>query len=235
MKRRTFKRDAAVVELMNGYLVNTCDSAGGIGELETDVLKVDIQTVALATLKVALLENMTLGTNILSVNATFMNSPKYVQPAIDALNDFLKKWKIPIVLSTEKNFSTVQTGVGIGVVGFSKGLRVGGAKPGYGVYVIGIPEVGKEVIKDEKEAASFEDILELMESKSVGEIIPVGSSGIMKEAKLLAQNSNLNFVSKPDMDEEWMHKSAGPVTCAVFWAKDVVEKNKKIRKIGWLK
>ena len=232
MRIRNFKRDAAILEFMNGYLVNTCDSAGGIGELEMDILKANAQTVALSTLKVAFIENLTLGSKILSVSATFMNSPKYVQSAISSLSNFLKKWKIPLVISTEKNFSTIQTGMGIGVVGFAKKLKIGGAKPNYGVYVIGTPKVGKEVIENVEEVAKIGDITDLMKLKAVGEIIPVGSKGIIAEAKSLAENSGLKFVS--EKDEEWMHKSAGPATCAVFWSKEFPLFKKKIRRIGWL-
>jgi hypothetical protein len=232
MRIRTFKRDAAILEFMNGYLVNTCDSAGGIGELEMDILNVDIQTVALSTLKVAFLENLTLGSKILSVSATFMNSPKYAQSAIESLSNFLKKWKIPLVVSTEKNFSTIQTRIGAGVVGFAKKLRIGGAKPNYGVYVIVAPKVGKEVIENAEEVVRIGDVTDLMKLKTVGEIIPVGSKGIIAEAENLAENSGLRFVS--EKDEEWMHKSAGPATCAVFWSKELPLSKKKIRRIGWL-
>ncbi len=234
MRIKNFKRDAAILEFMNGYLVNTCDSAGGIGKLEMDILKVNVQTVALSTLKVAFVENLTLGSKILSVSATFMNSPTYVQPAISALSNFLKKWKIPLVISTEKNFSTIQTGMGIGVVGFAEKLRIGGARPKYGVYVIGAPKVGEEVIENAEEVVKIEDITNLMNLEGIGEIIPVGSKGVIAEAEILAENSGLNFV--PEKDEEWMHKSAGPATCAVFWSKEFpIFKGKKIRRIGWLK
>ncbi len=232
MRIGNFKRDAVILEFMNAYLVNTCDSAGGIGELEMDLLKVDVRVVMMATLKVALLENLSIGSDVLSVNIAFSNSPGYAKTAIDAAYEFLNKKGIPIVVSTEKNFSTIQTGIGVGVVGFAKKLRIGGAKPNYGVYVIGTPKVGKEVIESVEETVKIGDVTDLMKLKTVGEIIPVGSKGIIAEAERLAKNSGLKFV--PEKDEEWMHKSGGPATCAVFWSKEFPLSKKKIRRIGWL-
>lgn len=228
-------RDAAVVNFKDGYLVHTCDSAGGIGELEHDSLNVPIETVVLFTFRTALMENISLGAIPLSANVSFSNSSQYVQRAIDALkkfaNAYLKEMKF--VFSMEKNFKTSQTGIGVGIVGFTKKLKVSGAKTGDAVYVIGMPKVGKEVLKDEKEIVSVKEMFELVDCEYVGEIIPVGSKGILEEAKLLAQNSNLSLVI--ERNEDWLFKSAGPATCAVFWARKTPNLRKNIQRIGYLR
>ena len=227
------RRDAAIVKFMNGYIVNTCDSAGGIGTLKNDLLKIDVCTVAMKTLKVALLENISIGTKILSVNMGFANSPQYVKRAVEVVREFLSERKISLTISTEKNFSTDQTGIGVGVVGFAEKLRIGGANPGDGVYVMGIPRVGKEVIENSQDVVEIEDIIELMKLNYVGEIIPVGSQGIAFEANNLAKNSSLKFVAEENGN--WMYKSAGPATCVVFSSKEIPVSKKIIRRVGWLK
>ncbi len=229
---KNFRRDAVLTEFNDGYIVHTCDSSGGVGKLTSDIVRVDIRIVAMAALKVAFLENMTLGSKILSVSATFTNSQEYVNLGIEKIKEFLDTRKIPMVISTEKNFQTIQTGVGIGVVGFLKRLRLGGAKSGDGVYVIGIPKVGKEVVEDDGKIAEIRDIERIMKKEEIGEIIPAGSGGIIAEAEILAKNSELNFICEES--GEWIKKSAGPATCSVFWARRFRADSKKIKRIGWL-
>lgn len=230
---KKFGRDAAITEFDGGYAVHTCDSSGGIGTLPYDAVRADIRIVAAAALKVAFLENLTLGSEILSVSAAFSNSPEYVSAGIDAVKEFLDARNIPLVVSTEKNFETVQTGVGISVVGFAKKLRIGGAKRGDCVYAIGSPKVGAEVVGAEGEIAGIEEIERLMAQPGVGEVIPAGSGGILAEAKVLAANSGLVFVREES--GEWIEKSAGPATCAVFWARGFETDSNKVKRIGWLK
>ncbi len=232
MKPKKIHRDAAIVKWMDGYLVNTCDSAGGIGTLENDVLKVDITIVTMATLKVALFENISLGAKILSVNMSFANDPLYVKRAVEMAKNFLKVLDIPLVISTEKNFSTTQTGIGVGVIGYAKRLKIGIAEAGDGVYTIGMPMFGNEVIENQENILELEDLIELVNSNYVGEIIPVGSKGIAYEAKNLAKNNSLKLVLKEK--GSWLYKSAGPATCAVFSAKRIPKSRKPIRRIGWL-
>ncbi|MCD6419559.1 MAG: alpha-ribazole kinase [Synergistetes bacterium] len=225
-------RDAAILKFGDGYIVHTCDSAGGIGGLQLDVLSVDIELVSLETLKVAIMENISLGADPLSVSLTFCNSPEYVRDAVDRVREFLYRFKdVKLVVSTEKNFRTLQTGVGVSVVGFTRSLRVGGAVPGCGVYVLGMPLVGKEYIQRIQDAMDFDELMELLKTDGVGEVIPVGSRGILQEVELLAKNSGLNFV--PEVEGEWLSKSAGPATCAVFYSR-FHPGFPKVRRIGRL-
>ncbi|GEM_PF-430746 len=231
----SLQRDAAVVNFKDGYLIHTCDSAGGIGELEHDSLNVPIETVALFTFRTALMENISLGAMPLSASVSFSNSPRYVQSAINALKSFadFNVRGVQFVFSMEKNFKTSQTGIGVGIVGFTKKLKISGAKSGDAVYIIGMPKVGKEVLESEEEIVSVKEMFELIDCRDVGEIIPVGSKGILEEAKLLAKNSNLSLVI--EKNEDWLFKSAGPATCAVFWAKKAPNFKKNIQRIGYLR
>ncbi len=224
-----FERDAAISKLTNGFIVHTCDSLGAVGLLKNDVLKVDVVQSVLYSLRVALMENISIGGKILSVSLAFANSPDYAERGMKAAFEFLKKWKVSVVISTEKNFPTSQTGIGVSVVGFTKKLRIGGATSNVGVYTLGTPAVGKEVMNSS--VLTIDEFKRLLKFKSVGEVIPVGSKGIMAEARILAKNSGLTF--HPLLDESWMTKSAGPATCIVFWATRPPRLS-NVKKVGWL-
>lgn len=209
-------RDANLIKFKDGFLVHACDSAGGIGDLKDDILKVPIELIAKYTLRTALMEVISIGSKPLSVSAEFANDPEYARGAIDEIRKTIEQFSIPLVISTEKNFKTSQTGLGISVVGFVRNPIIGNAFKGSDVFVAGYPLVGDEVLKYSDKILSFDDFLNLRNHDEVGEMIPVGSSGIFEEAKLLARNSDLDL--KIDKDEAWLHKSAGPSTCVVFWS-----------------
>jgi hypothetical protein len=224
-------RDANLMKFKDGFLVHACDSAGGIGELKDDILKVPIEIIARYTLRTALMEVISIGSKPLSVSAEFANNPEYVQGAICEIRKMIERFSLPLVISTEKNFKTSQTGLGISVVGFTRNPIIGNAPKGADVFVAGYPLVGNEVLKYEDKILSFDDFLNLRNHDDVGEIIPVGSSGIFEEAKLLARNSGLDLKIK---DASWLHKSAGPSTCVVFWSYGKLEIGIPIKKIGSL-
>ncbi|RLG60087.1 hypothetical protein DRN86_03265 [Candidatus Geothermarchaeota archaeon] len=119
----------------------------------------------------------------------------------------------------EKNVTTVQTSVGITVLGLVKKqeFKVGSAKSGDLLVAIGKPLVGDEVVRaikdkaDRKLIADLGDITNLLKSKSVHEVIPVGSRGIAAEAIVIAKDSKLSaeFFKREKID---LKKSAGPST-----------------------
>ncbi len=225
-------RDANMISFKDGFLVHACDSAGGIGGLKNDLLNVSVKVTARYTLRTALMEIISIGAVPLSVSVEFANDPEYVQEAIDKIKKILKRFSLPVVISTEKNFKTSQTGLGISVVGFVQKPIIGNAPKGSEIFVAGDPFVGDEVLKNEDEILSLDDFLKLRNNEDVGEMIPVGSAGIFEEAKLLAKNSDLDL--KIDKDEIWLHKSAGPSTCVVFWAYKKPKVDIAIKKIGSL-
>ncbi len=226
-------RDANILDFADGFLIHACDSASAIGELPLDELKVPFSLVAKYTLRTALMEVISLGAKPLSASAGFSNDPEYSQSAIEFLMSFLEKMNVPLVISTEKNFETSQSGLSVSVVGFAKDIKVGNAPEGVSVYVAGSPKVGDEVVEEKEKILSFDDFLKLRAQKDIGEMIPVGSSGIFEEAKLLAQNSGLEI--ELEMDNTSIHKSAGPSTCVVFWAMKKPSLNIPIQKIGTLR
>ncbi|BBJ27990.1 hypothetical protein [Athalassotoga saccharophila] len=216
------RRDANLIRFKDGFLIHACDSAGGIGSLENDLLNVPVEMTVKYTLRTALMEVISLGGEALSTSFEFANAPEYAQMALNGVKDILEKFSLPYVVSTEKNFKTSQSGIGVSVVGFTKNPIIGRALAGTAVFVAGVPLVGEELLKNEDKVLTFEEFLKIRSSPYVGEIVPVGSNGVYEEAKLLASNSGLNL--KLEVDEEWLYKSGGPSTSIVFWANKIIDK-----------
>jgi len=121
--------------------------------------------------------------------------------------------------STEKNFPVKQTGVGVAVLSFAspQSLRIKKCKRGDAVMAIGMPLLGKEVLAAErqKEISTTRDVRRLLKIPFVHEIIPVGSQGILKEARALAGDSRLRFRLGSEFDFD-VAKSAGPATVTLI-------------------
>jgi hypothetical protein len=123
--------------------------------------------------------------------------------------------RIVMTYSTEKNILVRQTGLGVTVLGIveSKSLKVGRCKSGDAVVAVGLPHVGTEVLPAERDRliVNTRDVGTLLDSRLVKEVIPVGSQGILHEARTIAEDSSLKFTlrSHPDVD---VRKSAGPAT-----------------------
>ena len=117
--------------------------------------------------------------------------------------------------NTEDNFETLQTGVGLTVVGFAneEELRIGKTCPGDLIVAIGKPKVGDEVIAAEVrgEIADLKNVTQLSQRKYVHDIWPVGGFGIASEAKMIAYGvgRQLKIYEAKGLD---LNKSAGPAT-----------------------
>jgi hypothetical protein len=117
--------------------------------------------------------------------------------------------------NTEDNFETVQTGVGLTVVGFAneEELRLGKTCPGDLIVAIGKPKVGDEVLLAEAkgEIADLKNVTTLSQKKYVHDIAPVGTLGIADEARMIAYGVGRQFKLAEVKGLE-MNKSAGPAT-----------------------
>jgi hypothetical protein len=216
-------RDVEINILDNDFcLVAACDSCGAIGDKELDQVRVPAFMVGQLTCRAVLLE-------VISTNAI----PKIMTVAIsseldptgnnilDGVHAELKASDLihlPLAISTEKNFKTSQTGLGISVTGVCKikDLKIAKSQPGDRVYCLGLPKVGKEILDtDDSLVINAGKITMLLKQKDVHDILPVGSQGIRLEVDNLALNTGSIFKSHdkplPDLD-----KSAGPSTCIIF-------------------
>jgi thiamine monophosphate kinase len=229
-KRIESARDVALIRMdSRNVLVVSCDSAGAIGPNSVDALRVDAATVGKFTTRVALMEAVAVGARPVCVSVTLCVEPiprgheiiRGVRRELQAA----KLGDVRIVQSSEKNFSVRQTGVGVTVGGIAQNqdLRVGKCRRGDLVIAIGRPCVGYEVLRGEraKSIAGMRDVNALLELRFVHEIIPVGSKGILKEARIIAADSGLRFLPKKEATID-MSKSAGPATvvlCAIVPAR----------------
>lgn len=85
------------------------------------------------------------------------------------------------------------------------------------MFTIGLPLVGEEVLTGQRRhiVADTRDVCKLIELGFIHEIIPVGSRGILHEAKVMAEDSKLRF--KPDRNARTdLTNSAGPATVILF-------------------
>ncbi|WP_148865895.1 AIR synthase related protein [Thermosediminibacter litoriperuensis] len=216
-------RDVALVELQPGiYLAVACDSAGGIGEKERDVVKVPPYITGRFTCRVTLMELLAIGADPLVLTATICSEPSPTgEGLLKGVMDELcaSGFNIPITISTEKNIPTCQTGLGVTAVGLVKegGLRMGRTEPGDGVYCLGVPKVGNEVSLHDPDIADTGAVRRLLSLPEVHDIIPVGSRGIKGEVEHLARVSELSVRWElcPPVNTK---KPAGPSTCVVFTA-----------------
>ncbi len=217
-------RDILLFEFAHDeVLVVACDSAGGIGPSPLDKIKVDGFTLGKFTARTALLE-------VLAVNAMPFCIVDALSVALDPSGAAILSGiraeaekagldpNLAVTGSTEKNIIVEQTGLGVTVIGICrKGqLKIGTALPGDVVVAVGIPSVGNEVLPAEKvgNIVGSTDILKLRELPYVHEVIPVGSTGIAHELKILAESSKLNYTVAKQQKVN-VRKSAGPATVAL--------------------
>jgi hypothetical protein len=217
-------RDVRLLRLdRRRILVVACDSAGGIGPKLFDKVKVDGRTVGRFTARVALMEALSAGAEPICLANTLSVEPEPTGNRI--LNGIRSEMRyagldtrIVMTESTEKNIPVNQTGVGVTVVGMAtlRSLRIGRCRSGDAIVAIGLPHVGGEVIAAEKERriADTADVRRLLNLPFVDEIIPVGSQGMLHEAKAIARDSNLRFALSRGIVVDVL-KSAGPATVAL--------------------
>ena len=211
------------VALINSeqYLVAACDSCGAIGMKELDEIKIPWSITGRFTARVVLLEVLSTGAVLKMMTVSISNEP---YPTGDEILKGVKEelasamLTLPMAISTEKNMTTQQTGLGISAIGVAEKhqLRIGTSLPGDDIFCLGLPKVGPEVNNpDDLEIVQIKHIGVLLANGGIHDIIPVGSKGIREEAQQLANsvNSRLNVEPTCVLD---LDKSAGPSTCLIF-------------------
>ena len=216
-------RDLSLTTLPQGTLVTACDSCGAVGEKPGDVLRVPARFTGRFTARVALMEVLAFGAEVVTaIDAVACEMEPTGREIIRGIRDELESAGVdPAVLtgSTEENFPTSMTALGMTVVGWKE--RQEGrplwepSRPGDRVVCIGLPQVGAEVQLDHNTAmVSYADLRRFRTLPGLREIVPVGSHGICWEAEQLAAYNGLTFVPEPHPELD-VHKSAGPATCAI--------------------
>lgn len=240
-RRISSYRDILLFQVDNNQvMVIGCEAAGGIGPKALDKVKVDGYTIGRFSARVALMEVLSVGAvpfclvDTLSVEMN-PTGKEILEGVISSALEAGLDPESAVTGGTEKNFQTVQTGIGITVIGFVRKdlLRIGNSQVGDVIVAVGVPCVGTEVLDGDKEGiiADLDDLLKLMEFDFVHEIISVGSEGIIHEIEVLARSSNLDYKvdSHSSID---LNKSAGPGSVVLFTLPEskLNEVRKKIKK-----
>jgi ribosomal protein S8 len=217
----TRRGDVSILKVPTGHaIVAGSTSSGAVGPKEMDKVKVDGRVLGKFLARVALMDVSATGAFPLLLSVT-LGVEK--EPTGNAIIEGIKGEARSIGLdpnqvimeNTEDNFETLQTGVGLTVVGFAneEELRIGKTCPGDLIVAIGKPKVGDEVIAAEArgEIADLKNITQLSQRKYVHDIWPVGGFGIASEAKMMAYGvgRQLKTFEVQGLD---LNKSAGPAT-----------------------
>lgn len=225
-------RDLTVMDL-NGQeiLVVACDSVGGIGSKPHDKVKADGAVVGAFALRVPLFELISAGAApVLVVNTLSVEWDPAGREIVRGLKAYAKQAGLDVDVqftgSTEENVSTVQTGVGITVLGKAEKARFfpGSSRQGDWVVCAGWPKSAPDddVRLDDPQILSIEELYILRQQPDVHDILPVGSKGILYEAQELANSAGLASQLEVQKGRTTLdlEKSAGPSTCVIFSAKE---------------
>ncbi len=215
-------RDLTLIDINeNQSLVVSCDSSGGIGEKENDIVKATPEVVGYFATQVSLMELIAFGANPITVVNTLsveMDSTgsRIIKGIKKALKPLDLNEDILITGSTEENFPVSVTGVGITAIGMidKKDWKKPVTKSGMIAALVGLPKVGDEVLQDESSIMNISLLLELKQKSYIGEILPVGSKGILYELGEMAKSNNIGFVVDEGIDID-LKKSGGPSTCVI--------------------
>ncbi|WP_078413030.1 hypothetical protein [Priestia abyssalis] len=213
-------------------LVIAADNIGAIGEKECDNVSVSYKEVAYYSLRVAMMEILSIGAHPLSVTISDFNGESawhLYEQGIESVCHELGLEPITIVGSSETNFSLMQSAVGFTLIGKVKKeeKRMARTPRNASFAVIGSPLVGEEVLEQSEKILPLSLFRKLLSEEGVYELIPVGSKGIGHELHVLRQLNGHDFsLGSVDLP---LDKSAGPATCVVISYK--VERESVIREL----
>ena len=217
----TRRGDVSILKVPTGHaIIAGSTSSGAIGPKEMDKVKVDGRVLGKFLARVALMDVSATGAFPLLLSVTLgVEKDPTGNSILEGIREEARTVGLDpnqvIMENTEDNFETLQTGVGLTVVGFAneEELRIGKTCPGDFIVAIGKPKVGNEVIAAEArgEIADLKNITQLSQRKYVHDIWPVGGFGIASEAKMMAYGvgRQLKTCEVQGLD---LNKSAGPAT-----------------------
>jgi hypothetical protein len=213
MRDVIFQRMSEEIEL-----VISTDNSGGIGVKQRDIIHVPNEVVGYYTARVALMENMSVGGSPFSLllqnftgDIAWEGYKHGVKKALHELN----LPSLPILGSSETNFSLLQSAFGLSVLGKVSQKRTN-TPWGANFAVIGSPLVGEEVIKQEEQVLPLSLFHSLLSVDGIFEIVPIGSKGIQYEWKSLCKRSGLQFCDCHCFEGVDLTKSSGPATSVLI-------------------
>jgi len=163
-------RDISLLQINEKeLLVIACDSAGGLGEKKYDQVKVSNKILGKYTVKVPLMEVMSIGAEVISVIDNLAVEYKPTGKEIIAgIKENLKLLSSAELLngSTEENIKTVQTALGVTVIGkitLEKLKKYTFSNKNNIIVAAGLPLVGENLMKYKSKAVNLKKFLQLKE------------------------------------------------------------------------
>lgn len=239
-------RDLTLIDISyDKVIVIACDSCGAVGMKTGDVIKVSPYYTGTFTARVALMEVISAGAEVVTIsNAVCCEMEPTGEEIIKGVKEELIKAGIQEAVltgSTEENFTTISTGLGITVVGIvdKSKIKINSVDKICALVSIGSPKVGNEInVYGDEAIVSYDDIYKLLDNPHILEIVPVGSKGIFYEAEEIAKNNKYELeICEVDVD---LKKSCGPSTVVIAAVdfkglEKLLIENKKAKLIGQLK
>jgi hypothetical protein len=209
--------------------VAACDANAAIGERPEDSLRRPPDLVGYSAAKVPLMEVIATGARpFLLLNTLCGPLDHYGGSIVAGIYRAISEtgYEVFVTGSDETNMPTVQTGVGITVIGAARDrdLLIGRARPDDVVLCAGTPRDGLVVPYEEGQpgVASLRHLAAVARSGLAREILPVGSRGILYELEQLARTASLEAAllepevvgtESPDGTVLDLTASAGASTC----------------------
>ncbi len=229
-----------IIKDQDSYLAIACDISAAIGPKDQDVVKVNNEMVGYYTAAVPIIELLAIGARPLSVVDTLgVEMHNSGLEIIEGIKKAMNEAHIDdqcLTGSTEDNMPTEMTSCGITVIGelSIELLDQQQAQSGQGVYLIGLPKVGQQLVEEEilghkGEVISISLVRNLRSFKQVGHLLPVGSKGISYELKTMMDLNQLEIIFGESIEVD-LKVSAGPATCMIMtcWPEDIEQITKTI-------
>ncbi|MEK3758126.1 AIR synthase related protein [Paenibacillus sp. FSL P4-0338] len=219
-------RDLTIVRREGGrLLVIGCDSSASIGNKPMDAVQTPPAVAGYYAARVAVMEVLSVGAEILTVIDTLaVEKEPTGNEIIRGIRKLLEEAGLTAAHvngSTEDNFVTCQTGIGITVIGEADEtqLKLGCSQGGDCIVMLGEPLVGSAVLEQEASQCTIRQLQLLAAAPEVHDIHPVGSRGARYEAELLAELNSCGFRPVPGIADK-LQVSGGPATAVIFAAKE---------------
>lgn len=215
-------RDLTVIDFdENTYLGIACDSCGGIGYKEHDVVKASPQLTAYHTGKVVLAELMSMGfTPMILADGLAVEMDDTGKQLIEGFNEVLSKLKstkVHLTGSTEENIKTVQTSMGVTCIGTcdKNKLKYMNTKKHDVCMLIGLPLVGNDVVNNPDKILDIDDYEKLYLCEYINEMLPVGSRGTAAELEDLCEYNNVSFKYEDNISIDLKHSGGPSCSCLI--------------------
>lgn len=215
-------RDLTVISIdEKRYMGISCDSCGGIGNKEHDMVKAPPEIVASQTTKVVIAELLSMGfTPLVLSNGLAVEMDNTGKELIDGFNSALStltSCKVHLTGSTEENMKTVQTSMGVTGIGICDKDKLKYKKTSATdiAILIGLPLVGNQVVNNPDKIMALSDFETLYLNDFINEILPIGSRGIKCELDDLCKYNNLEFKYEDNITVD-LKSSGGPSTCCII-------------------